>query len=140
MEFVTRIDALRRIAGEEVFVEFESADALHNGQTFLLGDSGIDSRFIDDNVAFRDHFAHGLRSTPKGFEVRAVVVVDGCRHGHDIEVAVADFVDVSSTYKAVVVDGVLKQFIADFEGRVMAAIEGIDTVLIHVKADSFVLS
>ena len=139
MEFVAGIDALGRVAGEEVTVELEAADALDHGETFFLRDAGVDGRLIDDDVAFGDHFADGLQCSPQGFEVGAVVVVDRRRHGHDVEVAVADLVEISRAYEAVIVDRILKQVVAHFESGIMAGVEGVDAALVHVKTYSLVL-
>ena len=135
MEFVTGVDALRRITGIEVFVEFESANALDNGDALIFGDAGIDGRFIDDDVAGLDDFADCLAGAIEGREVGIVVFVDGRRYGNDVEVTVSDVVDVGGAAETVIVDGVLKQFVADFERCVVTGHKGLTAAGVHIKTD-----
>lgn len=136
MEFVAGVDALGRIACIEVFVEFQTADALDNGDALVFGDAGIDGRFIDDDVAGLDDFADSLAGSVEGGEVGVVVFVDWRRHGNDVEVTVADVVDIGCTLEVVVFDSILKQFVADLESGVVACHEGLAAACVHIEADS----
>ena len=41
MKFVSGVDTLGRITGVEILVEFQTADLLDNGYTFVLGNARI---------------------------------------------------------------------------------------------------
>lgn len=80
------------------------------------------------------HLADGAACPVEGGEVGVVVAVDGGGHCHDVEVAIAYFLDVGGATEPVVCDGVLEEVVAYFEGCVMALHEGVDAGLVHVEA------
>ena len=139
MQLVAGIDTLGAIAGIEVDVELQSADAFHHGQALFLGDAWIDGALIDHHIALADDLTDGFGSTPQGTQVGAVVGIHRGGHGHHIEVALLDFLQVGGAAEAMVLDGILQQFVADFEGSIMACHEGIHAALVHVEADGFEL-
>ena len=51
MLLVARVDALGRIPGEEIRIELQPGDALHDRETLFFRDTGVDGRFVDDDVA-----------------------------------------------------------------------------------------
>ena len=58
---VAGIDALGRIAGEEIAVEDEPRCLLQLRHADLFGGAGIDRRFVDHDVAGREHAARRCR-------------------------------------------------------------------------------
>ena len=138
VELVTGVDAFGGVAGEEVHVELEAGDALHDGEAFLFRDAGVHRGFIDDDIALADDLAHGLGSAPQGLQVRVVVLVHGGGDGDDVEVAGADSLQVRRAGEAVLVDGFLQQFVRHFQGGVMTGHQRVHAPLVHVKADGFI--
>lgn len=131
---VAGIDALGRVAGVEILVHLQAADFLYHGDALVLSHAGIDGRLVDHDIVLADYLADGLgRSVERG-EVGVVVLVDGGGHGHDVEVAVADVVEVGGAAESVVIDGVLEQLVADLEGGVVAGHERFDAARVHVEA------
>lgn len=131
---VAGVDALGRVAGVEVLVHLQAADFLYHGDALVLCHAGIDGRLVDHDIVLADYLAYGLgRSVERG-EVGVVVLVDGGGHGHDVEVAVADVVEVGGAAESVVIDGVLEELVADLEGGVVAGHERFDAARVHVEA------
>lgn len=140
MLLIAWVDTLGRVTGKEVLVERQSGNTFYDREAFLLGNSRIDGGFIDYDISFGDYLADCLAGSPERSEVRAVVTVNRSRHGNDIEITVLDLLEVCGTEEAVVGDGVLKEFVTDFECGVMALHKGIDSFLVQVVADGLVLS
>ncbi len=88
MGLVAGVDAFGGVAGEEVAIELESADAFDDGEALFLGDAGIDGAFVDDDVALGDDFADGLAGFDEGCEVRTIIEVDGGGNGDDCSMSV----------------------------------------------------
>ncbi len=133
---VAGVDALRRVTGEKVDVELQSADAFHNRETLFLSHSRIDRRFIDNDVPFRDYLAHSIAGSQQRLQVGTIVLVHRSRNSHNVEVAVAYLVQVSRADKTVIADGILKEFVSNLESSVVASHQSIHARLIHIKADS----
>ena len=136
---VTRIDALGAIAAVEIDIHLQAADLLDNGDAVILGDTGINGGLIDYDIALGDDLTNSGGGTDKRGEVGVVVTVHGSGNGNDIEVAVADFLNVGGAYEAVIVDGVLQEVVGNLEGGIMACHEGINTCLVHVETDGEIL-
>lgn len=136
VELVARIDALGRIAGEEVGVEFQAADLLDHGDTLVFGDAGIDGRLIDDDIARSDDASDCLAGSVERREVGIIVLVDGCGNGYHIEVAVADVVDICGASEAVVVDRIAQQVVTHLKGGIVAGHQRLDAAGVHVEPDS----
>ena len=136
---VTRIDTLRAVASVEINIHLHPTDFLYNGDAVILGDTRIDGGLIDYDIALRDDFADSGGGTDEWGEVGVVVTVHGSGNGNDVEVAVADLLDVGGAYEAVVVDGVLQEVVGNLEGGIMACHEGINACLVHVETDGGVL-
>lgn len=49
MKFVSGVDTFGRITGVEILVEFQTADLLDNGYTFVLGNARIYTGYIVDS-------------------------------------------------------------------------------------------
>lgn len=131
---VAGVDALGRVAGVEVLVHLQAADFLYHGDALVLCHAGIDGRLVDHDIVLADYLAYGLGCSVERGEVGVVVLVDGGGHGHDVEVAVADVVEVGGAAESVVIDGVLEQLVADLEGGVVAGHERFDAARVHVEA------
>ena len=86
---VTRIDTLGRVACIEIGVKLQARDLLNHGQAFLFGNTRVNSRFVNNDVTFRDNFTHRGACSDKRCQVRAIVHVYGRRHSNHIEVAAA---------------------------------------------------
>ena len=140
VEFVTGIDSFGRIAGEEVLVELETAYTLHYGQAFLFGHAGVDSRFVNHYIPLRYDFTYGFGCAPKRLEIRTIVVIDRSRDSNDIEITVLDVIQICCATEAVIIECILKKFIAYFKSRIMSGIKSIDTFLIHVESYSRIYS
>lgn len=138
MLLVAGVDALGRVAGKEILIEFKAADFLYHGQAFFLGHTGIDGGFVHHNVAFAYHLADSLGGAPQWLEVGTVVVVDGGWNGHYVEVAIAYLVEIGGAAEAVVVDGVLQQLVAHLECCVVAGHQCLAAFGVHVEADCLV--
>ena len=54
---VAGIDALGRVADVEVGLPFQAGRLLEDGDADVLGDAGIDGRFVDDDVALLQRLA-----------------------------------------------------------------------------------
>ena len=139
MQLVTWVDALGAIASVEIDIHLHSTDFLDNGDAVVLGNTWIDGGLIDYDIAFGDDLADSGGGTNKRGEVGVVVGVNGGGDCHNIEIAVANLLDVGGADEAVVVDGVLQEVIGYLEGSVMACHEGINTCLVHVETDGGVL-
>ena len=51
---IARVDALRAVAGVEIALVGEAREALEDGHADFLGGAGIDRRFVDGDIAFRE--------------------------------------------------------------------------------------
>ncbi len=91
---VARVDALGRIAGEEVAIEGEARGLLELGHADLLGRAGIDRRFVHHHVARGEHLAYGAARGDERAEIRALRLIDRRRNGDDIEIRLAQALDV----------------------------------------------
>jgi hypothetical protein len=113
---------------------------------FRAYNSGVAYRFVTtstkgawtvtDEVAdftFADDFTHGGACTYQWSQIRIVVAIHGRRDSHDVKVAVTDLLDVTSADEAMVVDGILQQFVAYLKGGIVASHKGIATLLVHVE-------
>ena len=102
VEFVAGIDTLGRIACVEIRVEFQPADFFHYGDAFVLCYTGIYCRFVDNNIAGLDYFSYCCRRTIERCEIGIVVFIYRSRDGYYEEIAILDFFNIGSTYKAMV--------------------------------------
>ena len=96
MLLVAWVDALRTVAAVEVLVEFEARELLQHGHAVFFGAPGVHGGFINDNVARLEHFANGFTGLDERREVWSLVVVDGCGHGDDEDVAAAQVFNVGA--------------------------------------------
>ena len=83
MLLVARVDPLRAVAGEEVTVELKPRHALEDRHAHLLGAARVDRRLVDHHSAAAQHLADALAGASQRREVRALVLIDRRRHGHD---------------------------------------------------------
>ena len=86
---VAGVDALGRVADEEVLLPLHARVPLDHRDADLLGRAGIDGRLEDDDRAALQVAADRLAGAEERAEVGLVRVVDGRRHGDDDEVGVA---------------------------------------------------
>ena len=91
---IAGIDALRRIADEEVAVEGEPGRLRQDRHANLFRGARIDRRFVDHHVARREHAADRLARPHQRREVRALRLIDRRRHRDDVEIAVAQRLDI----------------------------------------------
>ena len=84
---IAGVDALGRIAGEEILVEDETGGALQNRHANFFGGAGIDRRFIHHHVAGAQRLADRLARAHQRGEIGPLRLVDRGRHGDDIEIA-----------------------------------------------------
>ena len=112
---------------------------LHHWQAFLLGDTRIDGTLIDYDVSFGDDFTNSIAGPLQRTQVWEVVFIHGCGNRHNIEITITDFLQIRCTEEAVVIDGVLQEFVGDFQRVVMTCHEGINTTLVQVEADGWKL-
>ena len=84
MELVAGVDALGRVA-EEKFAAREPRDLRQQRPADVFGDTRVDRRLIDDDVALLEHLADRLARLDDGREIGAVVDVDGRGHRHHEE-------------------------------------------------------
>ena len=139
MKLVTRIDTLGTVACKEVLVILQSAYTLHYRQTLFLCNTRINGRLVHDDVALLDNLAHCLAGTPKRLEVGMIVIVNGCWHGYNVEVAVAYIVKIGGTNEVMVMYSVAKQFIRHFQCGIMTLHKLVYTMLVHVETNSRIL-
>ena len=137
--FVARINALGAVAAIEVNIHLQTADLLHHGDTFVLGDTGIDGALIDHHIALADDLANGGAGTHEGREVGIVVIVHGRRHCHDVEVAVTNLLNVAGEDETVVVDCILQDVVSHLKGSIVTCHQRVAPLLVHVKTHSLVL-
>jgi hypothetical protein len=103
----------------------------------VLGDAGIDGRFVDHDVAALERPADRLGGALQGAEIGLLAGVDRRRHRHDVEVGGAEILGIGGVAQA----GRLEHFRFDFARAVMAAGEfgnaaGIDIEPQHLVADA----
>ncbi|MCY1414351.1 hypothetical protein D9M71_297980 [compost metagenome] len=131
MLLVAGVDALGAVAGEEVDVELQAGGLFQYRHAVFLGGAGVDGGFIDDDVALLEHLADAFRGLDQRGEVGLVVLVDWGGHGDDEHVAGLQVVEVGAVAE---LGGLLEFFVTDFQGGVMAGLEGVDARLVDVKA------
>ena len=87
---VARVDALGRVADEEVLLPAHARVRSSIGDADLFGGAGVDGRFVDDGGAALHVPADAALAPISGPEVGLVRVVDRRRHGDDDEVGLAE--------------------------------------------------
>src|SRR5205085_2038169 len=89
---VARVDALGAIAEAEVASALEARNSLDLGAANVFRYAGIDGAFVDDGRTQIgiDRAGDGARRCHDGGEVGTVHLVDGRRHGHDVDVCAGD--------------------------------------------------
>ena len=83
---VAGVDPLRAVADVEVAVEGETGDLLEHRHAALLSGSGVDRGLVDDDVAATQRAGDRLGRGQDRGEVGLLVLVDGCRGRHDVDV------------------------------------------------------
>jgi hypothetical protein len=132
MRLVARVDALRAVAGEEIPVEPQPRDSLEDGHADLLGAAGVDSRFVDDDVALFQHLADRFARPDERRQVGPLVIVDRRRHGDDEDAASPQVFQARREVQ--LLRG--RQFRrVHFQRAVDAAPQLVDTVRLDVEAD-----
>ena len=71
--------------------------------------------------------------------VRMIVIVNGCWHGYNVEIAVAYIVKIGGTNEVMVMYSVAKQFIRHFQCGIMTLHKLVHTMLVHVETNSRIL-
>ncbi len=94
MLFVARVDALRGVAREEVFVEGQAGMLLDHRHAVVLRGAGIDRRFVNDDIAGADDLANRLARRNQRSKVGSPIVIDGGRHRDDINAALTKRFDI----------------------------------------------
>lgn len=92
---VAGIDPLGRISGEEIPVEGQARHALDDGNAVLFGRTGIDGGLVDHHVARRDDAPDQLGGADQRLEVRLAMAVDRRGDGDDVDVAIAQILDLA---------------------------------------------
>ena len=83
MLFVTRVDALGAVAGEEVLVEFQAGYFFQNRNTVFFSGTRVNSGFVNNDIAFFQYFTDGFGSFYQRSQIRFFVLVDRSRYGND---------------------------------------------------------
>ena len=135
MQLVPRVDTLRRVASVEVNVHLHARDILHNGDALVFRHARIDGALINYHIALADDFANSGASANERREIRVVVIIHRGGNSHNVEVAVADLLNVAGADEAVIVDGILQQVVSHFESGIVAGHESVATLLVHVETD-----
>jgi len=94
VDFVAGVNAFGAVAYEEVFVHLFTGNAFEHRHAIFFGSSGVNSAFIDHDVAILEDLANRFGGLHQRGEVGAVVFVGGCGHGDDVYLAVSDGGDV----------------------------------------------
>ena len=131
MFFVARVDALGAVAGKKVEVELEAGEFFQHGHAVFFGGAGVDGGFVDDDVAFLEHLADGLRGLDQRRQVGLFVVVDGRGHGDDEDVAGGQIGGIGAVLHA---GGFKHFFVRDFQRGVVAGLQGGNARLVNVEA------
>mgnify|MGYP003297256049 CR=1 FL=1 len=87
----------------------------------------------------RDDLADSGAGAIEGFEVGGVVLIHGGGNSDNVEIAGTDLLQIGGADEAMIVDGVLEEFVGDLKGGIMSGHQGIDTLLVHVETDGFKL-
>ena len=138
MFLVSRIYSFGRIAGKKVLVEPHAAYTLHDRDAFLLRHPGIDRRFVNNDVAFRDYLADCLARTCQWSQIRTIVAIDRCRNRHYINIAVLYLVQIRRTPESVSAYRFLQEFVAHLQSGIMSLHQGCNSVLVQIIADCFI--
>ena len=129
---IARVDALRRVADEKVAVEGEARRLRQDRHANFFRCAGIDRRFVDHDIALREHAADCLARAHQGREVGPLRLVDRRRHGDDIEIAGTQRLEIGGEGKA---SGGGKFIVGHLAGTVAVLGELADAGLVDVEAD-----
>ena len=94
MFLIAWIDALRRITGKKVFVEFQPGDLFNHRNALILRNTRIDGRFVNHDIAFRNHLPDRRTCPVEGCQVRIVVPIDRSGNRHHIKIAISDIINI----------------------------------------------
>ena len=132
MFFVTRINTLGAVTGKEVLVEFQTGYFFQYRYAIFFGGAGVNGRFVNNDVAFFQHFTDGFGSFDQRSQIRFFVFVNRGRHGNDENVAGFQIVDVVGVAEVL---GRSQLFVVYFQSGVVALFQGFNTGLMDVEAD-----
>ena len=114
MHLITGIDALRAVASKEIDIILQAAGTFHHGKAFVLRHTRIYGGLVNHNVTLGNDLAYRVTGSIERTEVGRIIFIDGCRHCHNIEVTVADVIEIGGTLKAMLGDGFLQKVIRYF--------------------------
>src|ERR1700756_3675955 len=86
MLLVAGIDALRRITDIEIVTGLEAGSPLEDRNALLLDGAGIDSRFVDDDIALFQRSPDLARGSQHRTKIRPPRAVDRRWNRHDKEI------------------------------------------------------
>ena len=130
--FVAGVDAFGAVAAKEVLVVLEARELLQHGHAVFFGTAGVHGGFVNNDVAWLEHFAHGFTGLDEWREVGALMAVNGRGHGDDEAVAGAQVVQLGAEAQVL---GGLQFFGLGLQREVVACPELLDTFYVDVKAN-----
>ena len=110
---IARVDTLGTIAPVKINIHLETADLLHNRNTFILCHTRIDCGFIYNNVPLTDDLANCGTCTNKRSQIRIIISINGSRNRDNIEVAILDVFQICRAFKPMIINGILQKFITN---------------------------
>ena len=108
MKFIAGIDTFWRVTCVKVFVELKATYFLDYGYALVFGNTRVDGGFIYNYIAWFDDLADSGRRSIKWRKVRIVVFIDRSWNCLNVEVAVANVIDIGGSLEIMILNGVLK--------------------------------
>jgi hypothetical protein len=110
----------------------QTGEAFEDGNADFLGAAGVDSGFVDNDIAGLEQAGDGFAGFDQWREIRALGCVNGGGDGDDEDVAVSQVGRIGSAGQ---VAGGLQLLCGGFEGAVQACPELFDTIGADVVAN-----
>jgi len=121
----------------KIVVEFEAGVLFQHRDAVFFRATGVDGGFVDDDVAFLQHFADGFARLDERREVGALVFVNRGGYGDDITVAGAQVVEIGCKGQVFCCG---EFFRGGFQSEVVAGFELIDAALVDIETKNVALA
>ena len=131
MHLIAGVDTLGRVAHLEVHTALQAGFPLQNGNTYILGDTGINGGLVHNNGALGQVSTQQLGGADYRSQIRGVIQIYRRGNCHNVELGLSKLGGISGELHRGGLDGL----IAHLVGGVDAPVIQIDLVLVQVKTD-----
>ena len=108
VKFISWINTFWRISCKEINIKFQSWDLFHYWQTFILCNTRINRRLINNHISFWNNLSYSSASTIERCQIRSIIFINRGRNSNYIKVAITYIINICSTFKSMIFNGILK--------------------------------